>query len=384
MKHWIVLLFPFFLAACASTPQIPKTTALFNDQLFSPAIDPIRVEDVFTISPEMEQYLRFEIAPQLKSKGYQQGLFDALYNKQQLKLEYDPVMTKNAAQTFNSKTGNCLSLTIMTAAFAKRLDLEVEFQSVTIDETWSRNGDLYINAGHVNIVLGKRDLFIRNSSVGDRVLTIDFLPQGDVGRQHTRPLNEETILAMYLNNRAVELLTQGKLDEAYWAARQAIAKDANFIPSYNTLGVIYKKHNNADEAQQVLSFALNFVPENTVVMSNLVQIFNELGRHDEARNLAEKLQKLQPYPPFHFFKLGQEAMRRQDYAGAKKLFSKEIARDSNYHEFHFWLALAYFQLGEIKNAGDQLTLAQENSSSDNERNLYTAKLNKLRAYRVQQ
>lgn len=384
MKHWIVLLFPFFLAACASTPPIPKTTALFNDQLFSPAIDPIRVEDVFSLSPEMEQYLRDEMTPQLKSKGYQQGLFDALYNKQQLKLEYDPVMTKNAAQTFNSKTGNCLSLTIMTAAFAKRLGLEVEFQSVTIDETWSRNGDLYINAGHVNIVLGKRDLFVRNSSVGDRVLTIDFLPQGDVGRQHSHPLNEETILAMYLNNRAVELLTQGKLDEAYWAARHAIMKDSNFTASYNTLAVIYKKHNNPLEAQQALSFALQFAPENTVVMSNLIQILKELGRQNEASNLDIKLQKLQPYPPFYFFKLGQEAMLRQDYAGAKKLFSKEVSRDSYYHEFHFWLALAYFQLGEFKNAGDQLTLAQENSTSDSERNLYTTKLNKLRSYRMQQ
>ena len=169
MKHWIVLLFPFFLSACVSAPQVPKTTSFFNDQLFSKAIDPIRIDDVFSLSQEMENYLYSDIAPQLKSKGYQQGLFDALYNKHQLKLEYDPVMTKNAAQTFHTKTGNCLSLAIMTAAFAKKLDLRVEFQSVVVDETWSRSGDLYINAGHVNIVLGKRDLYFRTSYMGDRL-----------------------------------------------------------------------------------------------------------------------------------------------------------------------------------------------------------------------
>ena len=192
MKHWMVLLFPFLLSACISTPPIPKNTSIFSDQLFLKPSDPIRVEDVFSVSEEMENYLRTEIAPQLKSKGYQQGLFDALYNKNQLKLEYDSVMTKNAAQTFNTKTGNCLSLAIMTAAFAKKLDLSVEFQSVIVDETWSRSSDLYINAGHVNIVLGKRDVFFRSSSVGDRSFVIDFLPQGDIGLQHTHLLTKET------------------------------------------------------------------------------------------------------------------------------------------------------------------------------------------------
>ena len=384
MKHWIVLLVPFILCACVSAPPIPKTTEFFHDYLFSKTTDPIRIEDVFSVSQEMKDYLRSDIAPQLKSKGHQQGLYDALYNKHQLKLEYDSVMTKNAAQTFHTKTGNCLSLAIMTAAFAKNLGLGVEFQSVVVDETWSRSGNLYINSGHVNIVLGKRDLYFSVSSTGEQSFIIDFQPQGEIDRQHTHLLSEKTILAMYLNNRAVELLMQGSLDEAYWAARQAITQDVNFISSYNTLAVIYKKHNNPQEAQQVLSFALQFDSENTVVISNLIQILEEVGQRDEARILATKLEKLQPYPPFYFFKLGQEAMLRQDYIGAKKLFSKEVARDAYYHEFHFWLAQAYFQLGELKNAGDQLTLAQENSASESERNLYNAKLNKLKMLQARQ
>ncbi|MES2049469.1 MAG: tetratricopeptide repeat protein [Pseudomonadota bacterium] len=384
MKHWPALLFTLALVACASAPPIPKTTVFFNDHLFSQAAEPINVNDVFAVNQEMEDYLHSDIAQQLKLKGYQQGLFDALYNKHELKLEYDSVTTKNAAQTFKTKTGNCLSLAIMTAAFAKKIGISVEFQSVVVDDTWSRSGDLYINAGHVNIVLGRRYLDFRTSYMGEKSLTIDFLAPGEIGSQHTHHLNEETILAMYMNNRAAELLVQGKLDDAYWAAREAIKQDASFIAPYNTLGVIYKKHGNFSEAQQVLSFALLHSPENTVVMSNLAQTFKDLGKLDEANLLVAKLQKIQPYPPFHFFHLGQAAMQREDYAGAKILFAKEVARDPNYHEFHFWLALAHFRLGELKQANEQLTIAQENSTTQRDHDLYAAKLNRLRSHQTQQ
>lgn len=384
MKHWITLLLPLALAACASAPVVPKTTQFFSDHHFSQASEPIQVEDVFSISHEMEAYLLSDIAPQLKSKGFQQGLFDALYDKQQLKLEYDSVMTKNAAQTFKTRTGNCLSLAIMTAAFARKIDLSVEFQSVVVDDTWSRSGNLYINSGHVNIVLGKRFLNFRNSYMGDRLLLIDFLPPEELANQRTHALREETILAMYFNNRAAELMVQGKLDDAYWAAREAIKQDASFIASYNTLGVIYKKHGNFPEAQQVLSFALQYAPDNIVVMSNLAQVFTDLGKRDEASKLTGKLQQIQPYPPFHFFHLGQAAMQREEYAAAKILFAKEVARDPNYHEFHFWLALAHFRLGELKQANEQLTIAQENSTTRHDHDLYAAKLNRLKSHQTQQ
>jgi len=89
---------------------------------------------VFAVSPEMRHYLHTEIAPHLHREGPLQGLFDALYSKRQLKLEYDSAMTRNAAQAFAARSGNCLSLVIMTAAFANEMGLPVQFQSVLGEE----------------------------------------------------------------------------------------------------------------------------------------------------------------------------------------------------------------------------------------------------------
>ena len=78
---------------------------------------------MFALSDEMRRYLRTELAGPIRAKGRQSGLIEALYGKGQLKLDYDSSMTRNAAQAFAARSGNCLSLVIMTAAFAKELGL---------------------------------------------------------------------------------------------------------------------------------------------------------------------------------------------------------------------------------------------------------------------
>ena len=122
---------------------------------------------------------------------------------------------------------------------------------------------------------------------------------------------------------------------------------------------------------------------NTVLLSNLAQALDRLGRGSEARLLRSRLLALQPEPPFHFFNLGRLAMQQGDYQGAARLFQREIARDPDYHEFHFWLAKAHAQLGQWPQAGRQLELAMQSSTLRGDQALYAGKLQRLRAAGVQ-
>ena len=61
-------------------------------------------------------------------------------------------------------------------------------------------------------------------------------------------IEEKTILAMYMNNRAAESLAGGRIDDAYWFARAAVLQDPDFMTPYNTLGVVYQRHGNLGEA----------------------------------------------------------------------------------------------------------------------------------------
>jgi tetratricopeptide (TPR) repeat protein len=118
-------------------------------------------------------------------------------------------------------------------------------------------------------------------------------------------------------------------------------------------------------------------------MANLVTVLHDTGRKSEADALARKLAALEPNPPFYFFNQGMEAMRAGDLARARDLFKREIARDAYNHEFHFWLAMAYFGLGDATQAREHLTVAMENSNTRSEHDLYSAKLDRLRALRPQ-
>jgi len=371
------------LLACCATPRVTKPPeGVFNDQLFQPASERISAQDVFAVSAEMKQYLGTEIAQQTRAKGAQQGLFDALYSKRQLQLDYDAATTRNAAQAFAARSGNCLSLVIMTAAFAKELALPVRYQSAYADETWSRDNDTYFFIGHVNVVLGKRLHEMGPYNQADQ-MTIDFIPPLEMRALRTVEIQEQTVVAMYMNNRAAEALSKGRLDDAYAWARAAIEQDPGFMSSYNTLGVVYQRHGNLVEAERVLGIALQREPSNIHAMSNLAAVLHAQGRTAESQAMTRKLEQLDPDPAFAYFNRGLKAMREGDYASARDLFSREVNRAPYYHEFHFWLASAYAHLGETEKALRELKLAREYATTRDERDLYSAKLDRIRSLQVQ-
>ncbi|HEV8313997.1 MAG TPA: tetratricopeptide repeat protein [Burkholderiaceae bacterium] len=377
MRHWASLLLCLGLAACASAPPLAPHEPLFHDQLFAPPTQPIRAADVFALSEDMRRYVRDEIATHARSHGRQRALIDALYKRGQLKLEYDAAMTRNAAQAFDARAGNCLSLVIMTAAFAKELGLQIHYQSAYTDEMWSRSGGLLFRSGHVNVTLGSR--FIDAGSGEDTTrYTIDFLPPDELRGLRTQSISEDTVVAMYMNNRAAEALAEERLDNAYWWARAAIARSPDFISPYNTLGVIYQRHGDWPLAEQVYGRVLEREPTNTRALANLAQLAEQRGNIAQAQALRQQLARLEPYPPFHFFNLGRAAMQRGDYVAARDLFAKEVARADYYHEFHFWLGLAHYRLGEMELARKELNLAMQNSTTRGDRDLYAAKLAWLR------
>lgn len=379
MKTWIILLFASLLSACASQPNQKLSNLQLHDQGFGPAPISINAEDVMAVSNEMHTYIKNEIATQLRGKSPQKALFEALSTKGQIKLEYDAEMTRNAAQAFNARSGNCLSLVLMTAALAKELGMSVQFQNVMMNESWSRNNDIYFAVGHVNIVLGNKSVFRNSAQEYSQSMVIDFLPPKDLHGQRTELIAEATVIAMYFNNRAAESLAQHQVNDAYWFARAALMSDPDFIAAYNTLGVVYHQHGDLALSETVFKQILSKEKENTMALSNLIEVLRKVDRQSEAQVYADRLANLQPNAPFHYFNRGMAAMDRGEYAEAKALFKREIKRDPNYDEFHLWLALAHLKLGETKDAIEELTLAQTNSTTRKALNLYAGKLERIKA-----
>jgi tetratricopeptide (TPR) repeat protein len=386
MKHLAVLLLCALLTACASPPTsltAAQPDTFFRDTLFKPPAQAVNPDDVFALSDAMKRYLQFDIARQLRSDGLARGLVTALYRRDQLKLDYDTLTTRNAAQAFEARRGNCLSLVLMTAAFAKALDLQVSYQTVDVDEIWSRADGMAFLSSHINITLGPRAIHHAPGFDPGRYMTVDFLPADQIMGHRTQPVSEDTVVAMYLNNKAAEAMSAGQIDEAYAWVRAAMKRAPEFLSPYNTLGVVYTRHGDWNAAEQVFNHVLAKQPTDRHALANLAGLLTKQNRLAEAQLLQARLAQLEPYPPYHFFQLGTQAMERGEYRVASEFFAKEVQRADHSSEFHFWLSVAHFRLGEIAQARRQMALAVQNSSTREEQALYGTKLERLRAYGVQ-
>ena len=370
------------LGGCANAPPWQGSNGLLHDELFAPPAQPVVASEALAISPAMRRYLVEKIAIRANSDDRRKALIEALYRAGALRLDYDASATRSAAQAFESRSGNCLSLVMMTGAFAKALGLDVRYQQVRTDDVWDRAGELVFAVGHINLSLAEPTRTRAPTRESQNELVVDFQPPSGLERMNYRIVDEATVTAMYLNNRAAEALAEGRLDDAYAWARESVQVATHYLPAYNTLGVIYRRHGNGPEAERALAYALTREPNNPQILSNLAQLLADQGRVAEAGALKQRLARLETEPPFVFFERGQAAMRDGRYAEARDLFAREVARAPYYHEFHYALALAHAKLGDAAQARKHLALAMESSTTRGDHDLYAAKLDQIRAVQL--
>ena len=366
------------LTACAAKPVLAPAPPdeLFQDALFAPPSERINRADIFAVSDAMRRFVRDELPLSIGGNGARQALIDAV-TQGQLKLEYDSARTRTAAEAFDARSGNCLSLVIMTAAFAKELGLQVTYNRASFADMWSRDGNIYFLNGHVNVTLGKRYSDPRTLYDSAETITIDFLPGRELRGLHTREVQEPTIVAMFMNNRAAEALVRGRIDDAYWWAREAMRTDPTFMGAYNTLGVLYVRRGELAAAERAFRRVIANEPDNTRGWANLALVLGRVGRPGEAAAAERELAQLEGAAPFYYFHRGLAAMEAGDFRSARALFTREVTRAPEYHEFHFWLGLAEYRLGNIPRARAELEAALENSTTAHEHDLYATKLQRL-------
>ena len=370
------------VAGCANAPPMPSANDLFHDEVFAAPSERIEPGAALAVSPAMRAYLAENFARRAGDNDRRRLLFNAL-KRGELKLDYDASTTRTASQAFDARSGNCLALVLMTAALAKELGLTVHYQQIVGIDAWSRADQLYIGIGHVNLRIDDPSIRSKFPYTDGNSMIVDFQPSVDVRSLNSRDVPERSVIAMFLNNRAVELLTNGHPDDAYWWAREAIRIDPEMLGAYVTLGVVYRSRGQAAWAERTLARVAEREPDNIYAMSNRVLALRDLRRDAEANELSKRLQALDPHPPFSYFNEGMAAYRAGRIDAARRLFAKEVARAPYEHEFEFWLAVTYFELNDVERAAVHLRRAKEVSTTRKERDLYAGKLERLKALTTQ-
>ena len=159
-----------------------------------------------------------------------------IFSDNNVGLAYQSNANLTASETYQSKTANCMSLTIMAYAMAKASGLDVVFQDVQVPEYWVRNGQYNLLTGHVNLLIPGVKSRDPNVSVvwGGADIELILILSLKRKRFPKKKVSINTVAAMFYNNKGAQALVESDYDTAYRYFAQAVKTAPNFAAGWET------------------------------------------------------------------------------------------------------------------------------------------------------
>lgn len=364
------------LAACAGVPTgTPVPQLPWRDAAFGYDGAPVAVsrEELFRLDPQLLERLQAQAPGTRNTEARLKFLLATVFGPDGHGFSYASGHSTPAAQTWRQRRGDCLSLTVLTYAVARAMNMTAQMQEVQTPVLYDRRDGLDFVNQHVNVLF----LRARRTSLEDagfRDVIVDFEPDLASARVGL-VLSEDAILARYYNNIAAEHLANGRFTLAYAHFKAAILADPAYAASYGNLAVLYRNAGLAAEAEQLLRHALARANPPDVPLHALHQLLLEQGRNAEARHYAQLLEGRQSRDPYHWISLGLQHLQEGEWREAIVALERAQGMVSGFPEVHRYLALAYWRAGEPARANEQLARLASLAGTDAAVTLLSRKFN---------
>lgn len=281
-----------------------------------------------------------------------------------------------ATQAFALKSGNCITLAVLTKALADIVGVDVKFQTIVSAPLYSIENDFMLSSDHVRTFVYAPDFTPEKNTIyfSTPGIVIDYMPAaGDM----TGPrISHSTFVAMFYRNLAADAILSGQYAQALALLRTAL----NYAPTYgaaiNLVAVIHRRLQQESLAEQFYLYGLNVADSKATLIGNYAVLKQSVGEPEVATQLLQSLQALDEHDPYLWYSLGLNAAKAEQYQQAIAFFKKAAAQAPYLHQFQFELALAYFNNNQPGLAYSSLTKAAELSAAT-EQQRYYAKLEAL-------
>ncbi len=304
---------------------------------------------ILAVSDDMRRFLAEQVSDHAQSPlARQRLLMEAVFSQAGLDLTYDDSVTRTVSETFRDRRGNCLSFTLLYVALARELGLNVSYQEVS-DSLWHRQGDTILKRAHINVL----------AHLSGRRHIVDFEPGLQFAAPRTRIVSEARALAHFYNNRGMELLLDGRVEEGVAWVRRATELDPRFVPAWSNLGVALRKSGRDSEAERAYRAALEMEPLNVQALSNLMSLMQRRQDADEAARLEKRLRQARRGDPYSQYEDGLAAERHGNLDQALRLFRRAVRLQPGDEMFHLAQFRVYYRLGDQRRAQEALVRAGE-------------------------
>jgi Flp pilus assembly protein TadD len=286
-----------------------------------------------------------------------------------LGIVYDATATLTPRETYRQRRANCLSFTMLYVLLARHVGLPARFNEVDVPPVWEMQGpDTLILYKHVNALLDPRH-------GGRRVVDLDMEVYDTSYPQ--REIADDLAEAQFFNNRAMELMFEGRFAEARSHLARAIKLEPGVSYFWGNLGSLYWRAGDLPAAELAFRKAMRVHPVDPVAIGNAARLYTELGRSDLAKQLEELVASHRRRNPYYRYQQGLTAFVEGDYDSARSHVLAAIDAHQREHRFHFLLGAVYSKLGNEVRARGSFEKAIELAGTDRQVSLYRHKVDLL-------
>lgn len=382
MKYQILLVCAGLMAGCSNTlqapvnseaPAVPAVFQLVEVGHFGPR-PLINEEPELFLLPEGEQdeFLNFYLAQENAQTPAHRRLYHYLERRMDSFTYYGATYT--ASEVVENGAGNCLSLAILTSAYARLAGIEVEYLGVTTNPVYLKRDTFGLISNHVRTRLYDPDFqpeegvfYARRPS-----LVVDYFPTANDWQKGA--VSHSAFMGMYYRNLAAEALTTGQPGRAGWLVTKALEWDPHNGDNINLLAVIYRNMGLPALSESSYRFGLETEPDHLDLLSNYRILLRRQGREEEAAQLTKRIEQSGDPSPFRWLSLGDQSFRSGDYPRALRYYDTAIERAPYLHHGYAGRGKTLFKLGRKGEAKQALSLALQHTHEDEQEDLYRAKL----------
>lgn len=373
MKPPMIWLLVLFLAGCAASPvpqdPVNPDKALSGEVILGRAVAPsdLPQDDVLRLSPEIRQYLA-TIAPDRRPRQRLKALIDA-FERRDFTVQYEADTTLGASETFLQRRGNCMAFTLMMVAMARELGADAYFNQVDVPPVWGHeDAESFVVYRHINMV--------SESARGRRVVDFNLEAYDPIYDQVK--LSDTEAIAQYYSNRGVELMRENRSKQAFLYLRKALQLLPGDSDLWSNLGALYSRFGYLQEAEQSYRQALQLKAGNLVAISNLERLYRASGRIALADAYVKKARYHRERNPYYLYYQARNAYEHGDYRQAKTKLRRALWEYNDDHRFHFLMGLANYRLGQMAESKEHFVEAFSLVDNPAAKNAYSRKLKYLR------
>jgi Tfp pilus assembly protein PilF len=329
--------------------------------------------EMLAITPEMKAFLDQHVNLKDGQNERLAQLVIAVMGEDRFQLAYDD-STRTAAETFDSRRGNCLSFTNMFIAMAREVNLDAYYQEVDIPPDWSMSGQTYLLSQHVNVIVEIRNALSR---------VVDFNIYDFHSLNESREISDQRARAHYFNNIGVERMLDDEAGLAYANLQQSLFEDRDFVPAWINMGILHRREGYPYFAEAAYLQALHLDRGNLLAMSNLANLYQELGKEDLHQQYLYWVQSHRNQNPYYRYQMANMAFSEGDYTAAIDHLKAAIRKNKDDDRFYYLLSLSYLMSGDREAAERWMEQAEKTARESAERQKYHHKLDLLREQNIE-